>query len=181
MNQTKYKLLIASDHAGFKLKSKLINSKNKESIEWMDLGPQSEESVDYPDFAKLLCAKLTELIGFEQARYAAQIEKNDLSNQKSHGQIHGDQKIFGILICGSGQGMAMAANKFTEIRAALCWSTEVAKLAREHNNANVLCLGARFTSDELAVTILESFLKTDFAGGRHENRVKKLKGIITHE
>ena len=140
-------LYIASDHAGFSLKDTLV------SIGWdelkidkvQDLGPPSEDRVDYPDFADSLCQKL----------------KNSDTD-------------FGLLICGSGQGMAMRANKYSHIRAALCWDEESAKLAREHNNANVLCVGARLLSEEKIRSIIKTFFTTDFAGGRHAARVEKI-------
>lgn len=137
-------LYIANDHAGYELKSSLINSLPQWN--WKDLGTQSSESVDYPDYAQRLCLQLKNL----------------------------PDDNFGVLICGSGQGMSMAANKFPHIRAALCWSTEIAELSRRHNNANVLCLGARFLNLETAQNILNTFLKTPFEGGRHLRRVEKI-------
>ncbi|MDZ4661868.1 MAG: ribose 5-phosphate isomerase B [Pseudomonadota bacterium] len=135
-------IFIASDHAGLSLKTFFIN--NSPQFEWVDLGPHSEASVDYPDFADILVREIK--------------TPSDL----------------GVLICGSGQGMSMRANKYSHIRAALCWNEETAKLAREHNNANVLCFGARLISTNLAHGILETFMKTEFAGGRHEQRVTKI-------
>ena len=113
--------------------------------EFIDLGTSSEESVDYPDFANKVCQ-----------------------------EVINDADAFGILICGSGQGMAMRANKFPQIRAALCWNEEVAELSRQHNKANVLCLGARVIEADLAIAITRKFLTTDFEGGRHQRRVDKL-------
>ena len=139
-------ILIASDHAGLSLKTFLI--KNSPEFNWTDLGPSSEASVDYPDFADLLAKGIK--------------TPND----------------FGVLICGSGQGMAIRANKYPHIRAALCWNTEVAQLSREHNNANVLCLGSRLISPDLAQNIFETFIKTDFAGGRHAQRVAKISSPL---
>ena len=115
---------------------------NFKELPWEDLGCFDETSVNYPDFADQLCINMKEV-------------KNSI----------------GVLICGSGQGMAMAANKFKHIRAALCWSEEITQLAREHNNANVLCLGGRFTEPALAFKILKTFLNTPFSGGRHTARV----------
>ena len=135
-------LYIASDHAGFKLKSYLIESLKGYNI--CDLGTNSEDSVDYPDFARLLSNKI-------------QTERD-----------------FGILICGSGVGISIAANRFDHIRAALCCEEEVARLAREHNNANVISLGARFVTVEKALSLCNVFLQTDFVGGRHQLRVDKL-------
>ena len=111
----------------------------------IDLGTKDEDSVDYPDYADQVSIK-----------------------------VSSDANALGILVCGSGQGMAMRANKYTKIRAALCWSEEVAKLAREHNDANILCLGSMTTDHELALKITDIFLKTDFAGGRHQQRIEKL-------
>ena len=114
-------------------------------IQWLDLGTHSEERVDYPDYATKLCQKIKDK---PEAR--------------------------GVLICSSGQGMAMRANKYSHIRAALVWSKESTCLAREHNNANVLCFGARLLKFELAEELLSLFLKTAFEGGRHTHRVEKL-------
>ncbi len=136
------KLFVASDHAGLSLKSYLL--KNQLNYNWVDLGPQSDESVDYPDFADILAKKIRE------------------------------PEDRGVLICGSGQGMCMRANKFMNIRAALCFNEETAKLAREHNDANVLCLGGRIISKELAQKIIDIFMTTKFEGGRHEKRVAKI-------
>jgi ribose 5-phosphate isomerase B len=144
-------IYIASDHAGFLLKTHFLKkysslvSSPVSSLAWHDLGPASEERVDYPDFA---------------GRLAQALLINPLA--------------LGVLICGSGQGMCMSANRFKHIRAALAWSPEVAVLAREHNDANVLCLGSRVTAEPLCETILETFLATPFAGGRHQDRVKKM-------
>lgn len=115
-------------------------------LPWKDLGTGSTESVDYPDFAEKLCLQM----------------QTDLDHS------------CGVLICGSGQGMAMRANRFPFIRAALCWDDEAARLAREHNNANVLCLAGRLTVFGNAESILSVFLQTPFSGGRHHGRVQKL-------
>lgn len=144
------RLFVASDHAGFPFKNQLV-SYLKAHYDVVDLGPTSEERVDYPDFADQVCKKL--------------IEDNN-------------QKQCGILICGSGQGMAMRANKYKEIRAALCWDKDSAHLSREHNNANVLCLGARLLPAGTLLEVADEFLKTDFAGGRHQSRVEKI-GLAT--
>ncbi len=138
-------IYIASDHAGIDLKKELIES--FPDLPWKDLGPQNKDSVDYPDFADLVCKNLT-------------------------GKT--DSKDFGVLICGSGQGMAIRANKYSHIRAALVWSPEITKLSREHNDANVLCLPGRFMSLEQAKLCFDLFQKTNFAGGRHTQRVDKL-------
>ncbi len=141
------KLLIASDHGGFLLKKKLMEVVNE--IQWKDLGCYDEASVDYPDYAQKLCEGI----------------KAD------------QQSPQGVLICKSGQGIAMTANRYPHIRAALCFNKTLAHLARQHNNANVLCLGSQFVSLKEAQTILTEFLKTPFEGGRHERRVKKMKKI----
>ena len=112
---------------------------------WQDLGTDTEAAVDYPDFAL------------------------ELGNK-----MRIDSESVGVLICGSGQGMSITANKFSHIRAALCWNPEVARLAREHNNANVLCLGARLISPNEAKEIFKAFMETPYASGRHENRVQKI-------
>lgn len=138
------KIFIASDHGGFKLKSFLVQQLGVHH-ELIDLGPKDDKSVDYPDYAKIL-------------------SENVLKNSGSQG----------ILLCGSGQGMAITANKFKGIRAALCWDEVSAKLSREHNNTNVLCLGGRLIPDGLALLICEKWLTTEFAGGRHQNRVSKM-------
>ncbi len=156
------KIYIASDHAGVELKSALVHELAKS--QWLpsvkrevfDLGPQSTASVDYPDFANAVCEKIHSL------------EALSLDGKYSF------PKEIGILICGSGQGMAMRANKFSHIRAALCSDKEITKLSREHNDANVICLGARFITTEEALKLVEIFLTTDFAGGRHSERVQKI-------
>lgn len=136
---------LCSDHAGFELKSIIEGYLTASGIEYKDYGTDSTASVDYPDFAHPL---------------AAAVEA---------GEVYP-----GIAICGSGQGMAITLNKHQGVRAALCWSEEIASLAREHNNANVLVLPARFIRPELAISLLETFIGTDFAGGRHQNRVDKI-------
>ena len=139
------KLYIASDHAGFTLKE-FVKKKLSKKIKFDDQGPHSDEiSVNYPDFAHKLCKK---------------VSKNS-SNM-------------GILICGSGMGMAMAANRHKKIRAALCYSVKNTKLSRLHNNANVITLGARLINKNTAMKCLNTFLKTKFEGGRHLKRVKKI-------
>lgn len=156
---------MASDHAGSDLKEKirkdLMLKSGLSKFEIVDLGPENTDPVDYPDYADRVCRKLH---GFRLVQMADQA--TSLPSE------------VGILVCGSGQGMAMRANKFPHIRAALCWTTELAKLAREHNDANVLCVGARVMDHELVVQIVETFLTTPFAGGRHLERVNKLMGKI---
>ena len=136
------KILIASDHAGFVLKNKLMDHfKNK--FEFTDFGTNSEESVDYPDFAHKLA--------------------NEISNKN----------LKGVLICGSGVGMSMVANRYNNVRAALCFNENMAKLSRQHNDANILVLGSRLISEQEAIKCLLVFLKTNYEGGRHQARLDK--------
>ena len=135
------KIFIASDHAGYKLKSSIVS--NLKNI--VDLGPNKKDSVDYPDFAKKLSKKVA-------------------TNKGS----------FGILICGSGMGMAIAANKTKNIRAALCYSAKNTKLSRLHNNANIITLGERLIDKNKAINLIKIFLNTKFEGGRHLRRIKKI-------
>ena len=139
------KIAIASDHAGFEYKSAITDHLKKRGYEVIDFGTDSDKSVDYPVYAKKLCSAI--LSGL--------CEK-------------------GVLLCGTGIGMSMAANRFNGIRAALCPIPEYAKLAREHNNANVLCLGSRFIDINTTLMILDVFLDSEFQGGRHENRVNQI-------
>ena len=138
------KIYIASDHAGFKLKSSIL-SKFAKKKKIIDLGPNSTISVDYPDYAKKLSKK-----------------------------VGSDRGSFGILICGSGMGMAITANKIKNVRAALCYSTKNTKLSRLHNNANVITLGERLISKNKAINLIKIFLRTKFEGGRHLRRIKKM-------
>ena len=141
------KVLIASDHAGFKLKQILIEELQGE-ITFEDLGPFSENSVDYPDYAKKLSKKI------------------DLKND-----------LVGVLICGSGIGMSMVANRFKNVRAALCMNNKMSILARQHNNANILVLGSRLISEQEAIKCLLVFLKTNYEGGRHQARLDKFNFV----
>lgn len=141
-------IAIGSDHAGYELKEKIKRCLKENNKAYIDFGTNSTDSCDYPDFAK------------EVSKYVSQNE-----NSK------------GILVCGSGIGVSIVANKTKNVRAALCYSSECAELSRKHNNANVLCLGARFIDFETAKEIIKSFLNTDFEGGRHLNRVNKIKAI----
>ena len=136
---------IASDHAGFDMKTMIIKHLEENDFSLIDRGPNSNDSVDYPDFAKKVC--------------------NDLIDENANR---------GILICGSGQGMSMVANKFKGIRAALCNSEEMAMLARAHNDANVLTIGARFVDEFTAISCVDKFFSTPFEGDRHINRVNKI-------
>ena len=138
-------IYIASDHAGFNLKKAIIN-KFEKKINFKDLGSHnSEKSVNYPDYAHKVCLKVVK--------------------KKSN---------IGVLVCGSGMGMAMAANKHKKIRAALCYSIKNAKLSRLHNDANVITLGSRLTNKKTAFNCLNAFLTTKFEGGRHKKRVIKI-------
>lgn len=136
---------IANDHGGVALKKVLMSAMYTVDIEWIDLGTDSTDSVDYPDFGY----KLNDVV------------------------VAGDAD-FGIAICGSGIGISIACNRNIEIRAALCTDVTMARLARAHNNANVLCLGARLIGETLALEIVGEFLTAKFEGGRHERRVQKL-------
>ena len=136
---------IGADHAGFILKAKVIEFLEKKGFNLEDKGCFSDDSVDYPDFAHPV---------------ANFIENNENS--------------LGVLICGSGNGINITANKHQGVRAALCWEPEIAELARQHNNANILTLPARFLSVEKALQIVEIFFTTEFEGGRHQKRVEKI-------
>ncbi|NTW31161.1 MAG: ribose 5-phosphate isomerase B [Bacteroidetes bacterium] len=138
-------LVIGSDHAGYRIKEVIKNYLLLKGYKIRDCGTFSEESVDYPDYAHLVAA--------------------DINDNNEH---------TGILVCGSGNGVCITANKHQSIRAALCWTTEIASLARLHNDANILCLPARFIDSETAINIVNTFLNTNFEGGRHERRIKKI-------
>ena len=145
-NKMKVKqIFIASDHAGYKLKKNIKSALIKKNKKILDLGTNNSNSVDYPKFAHLLSKKMGK-------------DKNNI----------------GILICGSGIGMSIAANRHKNERAALCYSSKSAILSRKHNNANVIALGARLTSRNVALKYIEKFIKTNFEGGRHLRRVKKI-------
>ena len=138
------KIIIASDHAGYELKEKIIRHFQSE-YEFENYGPFSSDSVDYPDYA------------------------HPVADKVAKGEFE-----YGILICGTGNGIGMTANKHAGVRAALCWKTEIAALARQHNNANILVLPARFISDEEAFHVVKTFFSTAFEGGRHQRRVEKI-------
>lgn len=138
-------IAIGSDHAGFEYKELLKKHLEKNGHQIKDFGTYSLDSVDYPDFAHPV---------------ASAVEKKEFE--------------LGVLICGSANGVAITANKRQGIRAAICWMEEIASLARQHNNANVLCIPARFVSSDLAEKITDKFLATPFEGGRHETRVNKI-------
>lgn len=139
------KIIIGCDHAGYEMKLVLIDTLQSMNISVKDVGAYSAESVDYPDIAHAL---------------AIEIENGNYE--------------LGILLCGSGNGVNMVANKHQSVRSALCWNTEIASLARKHNNANVLAIPARFIDNDEAIEIMKTFLTTDFEGGRHERRVNKI-------
>lgn len=138
-------LAIGSDHAGYDLKLKVIKYLEAKGILYKDYGTYSTKSVDYPDYANMV---------------AEAIGKGEHS--------------MGILICGSGVGVSITANRHKHIRCGLCWEPEIARLSRKHNNANVLALGGRFIGEELAGKIIDAFLETEFEGGRHATRVEKM-------
>ncbi|MCC9165424.1 ribose 5-phosphate isomerase B [Pontibacter harenae] len=139
------KIAIGGDHAGFTYKAMLKTVLEELGHTIQDFGPDSDASVDYPDHVHPLAKAVVN-------------KEADL----------------GVLICGSGNGVAITANKHQGVRAALCWQPEIAALARSHNNANVLCIPARFVSEEVAKEMLRVFLETEFEGGRHQNRVNKI-------
>ena len=139
------KICIASDHAGFDLKEKIKDFLINKYVSIIDLGPIRKKSVDYPDYARKLAYR-----------------------------IKGKKSDVGILVCGSGTGMAISANKIKNIRAAVCYNQKSTRLSRQHNNANIIALGARLTKKSLSLKLVELFLKTKFEGGRHLKRVKKI-------
>ncbi len=139
------RIILASDHAGFNLKEVIKKFLIKKRKKVLDLGTDNTNSVDYPDYAHLLSKK---------------IKRNN--------------KQFGILICGSGIGMGITANRHRNIRAALCHNVKSAKLSRQHNNANVIAIGARLTKRKVAIKCVDTFIKTEFVGGRHLRRIKKI-------
>ena len=145
MNYLFKKICISSDHAGFDLKENIKNYLIKKKVSIFDLGPYVNKSVDYPDYAKKLANRI-------------KAKKSDL----------------GILVCGSGTGMAISANKIKTIRAAVCYNVKSTRLSRQHNNANIIALGARLTKKSLSLKLVELFLKTKFEGGRHLKRIKKI-------
>ena len=139
------KVSIGNDHAGTQYKLKIVEYLEKKKFKIKNHGTNNEESVDYPDFAHPV---------------SEQVNKKEVD--------------FGILICGSGNGVAMTANKYPNIRAALCWDVEIATFSRKHNNANILCLPARYISQEKALNIVEAFINESFEGERHERRINKI-------
>ena len=145
MNSLFKKVCIASDHGGFNLKEDIKNLLISKNISIFDLGPFTNKTVDYPDYAKKLANRI-------------KTKKSDI----------------GILVCGSGTGMAISANKIKTIRAAVCYNAKSTRLSREHNNANIIALGARLTNKKLSLKLVEIFLKTKFEGGKHLKRVNKI-------
>jgi len=139
------KISIGNDHAGTDYKFAIIKLLESKGIEVTNYGTDSNDSVDYPDFVHPVA--------------------KDVVNKSAD---------FGILICGSANGVAMTANKYQEVRAGLCWNKEIVELTRQHNNANVLCIPARYTAIPQALQMVETFLNTKFEGGRHQNRVNKI-------
>jgi ribose 5-phosphate isomerase B len=139
------KVAVASDHAGLALKRELLEGLKQRSVEVEDLGPATDESVDYPDFAGKVARA-----------------------------VSGGQFPLGILICGTGIGMSIAANKYKNVRAAVCTSEFEARMSRAHNDANVLCLGQRVVGAGLAKVIVDAFLEQSFEGGRHQRRIQKI-------
>ncbi len=143
------KIAIGNDHAGTAYKFAILEYLKSERIEISNYGTNEESSVDYPDFVHPV---------------ANNVETNKVD--------------FGILVCGSGNGVAMTANKYKNVRAGLCWTKEITELTRLHNNANIICIPARFTSQHQAVELVKTFLTTEFEGGRHLNRVNKIPMCI---
>jgi len=139
------KISISSDHAGFELKESIKKFLIKKKFLILDLGPRDDRSVDYPDYAKKLA-------------------KNIISKKSDTG----------ILVCGSGIGMAMSANRFKKIRAAVCYNVKSTKLSRSHNNANIIAIGSRLINKNLVLKLVMIFLKTKFDGGRHKRRINKI-------
>ena len=136
---------IASDHAGFSLKEEIKDFLVNKKVSIFDIGPFSDKSVDYPDYAKKLGNRV-------------KLKKSDV----------------GILVCGSGTGMAISANKIKTIRAAVCYNLKSTRLSRQHNNANIIALGSRLTKKKISLKLVEAFLKSKFEGGRHLRRIKKI-------
>lgn len=138
-------IAIGADHAGVEYKTAIIKFLIEKGYKVSDFGTHTTDSVDYPDFA-----------------------------HPTANSVESNEAAFGILICGSANGVAITANKHQNVRAALCWQNDIAALARQHNNANVICIPARFVAKELAIQMLETFIQTAFEGGRHQTRVSKI-------
>ncbi len=144
-NMDTIRIGIGSDHAGFEYKEAIRDSLKKNGCHVKDFGTYTPDSVDYPDYVHPLCSE---------------IDKGNID--------------VGIILCGSANGVAMAANKHQSVKAAVCWENDIAVLARRHNDANVICLPSRFVSHELAMEMVNLFLNTEFEGGRHKRRVDKI-------
>lgn len=142
------KIALGNDHAGTALKQAVLDLLNRQNHMVINVGTNSDESVDYPDFA----------------------------HQVGH-LVNEDEVEMGIVICGSGNGVNITVNKYKQVRSALCWTTEIAALARQHNDANVIAIPARFVSQELALDMINVFLSTAFEGGRHQKRVEKIAPV----
>ena len=140
-------IIIGSDHAGFTLKE-AIKKRFSSTFDFTDKGTFSSDSVDYPDYAHAVA-----------------------------GEVGTGKYTFGILLCGSANGVAITANRHSGVRAAICWMPEIADLARKHNNANIICIPARFVSDETAFLMIEKFFSTEFEGGRHQKRIDKINCV----
>jgi ribose 5-phosphate isomerase B len=138
-------IAVGADHAGFEYKSTVVQHLNKSGYQVTDFGTYSKDSVDYPDFAHPTATS-----------------------------VENGETACGVLLCGSANGIAITANKHQGIRAAICWKKEIAELARQHNNANIVCIPARFISIDEALEIIDTFFKTPFQGGRHAERVDKI-------
>ena len=136
---------IGNDHAGTQLKTKIIELLKQKGFQVINFGTDLDDSVDYPDFANPVAQS-----------------------------IQNKEADFAIVVCGSGNGVNMVVNKYSDVRSALCWNTEIAALARQHNNANIIAVPARFVSDDLALAMVDTFLSTEFEGGRHQLRVSKI-------
>ncbi len=143
------RISIGNDHAGTSYKFAIVEYLKSEGIEINNYGTNEENSVDYPDFVHPV---------------AKDVETQEVD--------------FGILICGSGNGVAMTANKYKTVRAGLCWTNEITALTRQHNNANIICIPARFTSLPQAIEMVKTFLNTKFEGGRHQNRINKISMCV---
>lgn len=144
------KIAIGSDHAGFDIKQALVPYLQAQNIQVIDKGTHSTESVDYPDYGHAVaCA------------------------------VKNKEADYGIIICGSGNGINISANKHKGIRSALCWMPEIARLAKQHNNANIIALPSRFIDSSMAIQIVEAFLKAEFEGGRHQKRIDKIDHLNT--
>ncbi|MGA0154409.1 MAG: ribose 5-phosphate isomerase B [Flavobacteriaceae bacterium] len=142
------KIALGNDHAGTTLKQAVLDLLNRQNHTVINVGTNSDESVDYPDFAH---------------QVGRLVNENEVE--------------MGIVICGSGNGVNITVNKYTHVRSALCWTTEIAALARQHNDANVIAIPARFVSQELALDMINVFLGTAFEGGRHQKRVEKIAPV----